>query len=129
MKRFMATFALVALCGCAGLPTTAFNTTKLLVDSGKSSVHLFNVYYAEQTNGASADKIASLNKERDQIYDAAKKMSAVAAVEEEARLAYSTNQTPAAKAILQQSMANVAANSGAVTGAVANAMAPFSTLK
>lgn len=129
MKRLIAMLALLALCGCANLNTTAFNAEKLLADTGTGSVHSYNVYYQQATNGATAAKIDSLNKERDQIYDASQKLAAVLAVAETARLAYATNQTPATKAALQLSMSALSANSGAVTGAVANAMAPFSTLK
>lgn len=122
--------AFIRLCsGCADLNTTVFRSEKILADTAQASVHGFNQYYIVATNGASADKIASLNKDRDVVYDASRKLSAVLAVTEASRLAYSTNTTPANKAVLQQNLATLTSNSSNVTNTVANAMAPFSTLK
>lgn len=118
----------VLLCGCADLNTNAFRSEKLLADTTESSVHLFNVYYVTATNGASADKIAALNKDRDLVYEASRKTSAVLGVVEAARLQYSTNQTPANQQALQSSLSSLGANSGNVTGIVSNVLAPFSTL-
>lgn len=123
-KQGIGILMLFVVCGCADLNTTAFNTTKLLADTGTASVHSFNVYYTNAIVGATAEQVAALDQRKVQVYDASRKLGAVLAVAEEARLAYATNKTPATTAVLQQSLANVSANSGNVTSVVANALSP-----
>jgi len=116
------------LIGCADLNTNAYHSERLAADVGVSGVHTFNVYYGTATNGAAPAKIDELNKTRDQVYDASRKLSAVLAVTEAARLAYSTNATPANEATLRSALSALSANSGNITGLVDNAMSPFSPL-
>lgn len=117
--------ACLALSGCmADLNTTAFRLNKLAADGGVQGVHNFNVYYRTATNGMSAEKVADLDKTRDQVYDASRKLSAVLAVSESARLAYSTNANPTTEASLNAALSAVAANQSSVTGIVANALSP-----
>ncbi len=128
--RILAAAALIALAGCfssgcAGdLNTTAFRLNKLAADAGVQGVHNFNVYYHTATNGMPAEKVADLDKTRDQVYDASRKLSAVLAVSESARLAYSTNANPVTEASLSSALGAVAANQTTVTGIVAGALSP-----
>lgn len=115
--------------GCADLNTSVYRTEKLLADNGTAAVSGFNQYYSLATNGASPQRIDELSKTRDQIYDASRKLSAVLAVTEASRLAFSTNASDANKAVLQRNLGLLGANSGNVTSLVDNAMAPFSTVK
>jgi len=128
MYKYLVSLALVVVCGCADLNTNAFRAEKLAADTGVSSVHSFNAYYSMATNGASVAKIDELNKTRDQIYDASRKLSAVLSVTEAARLAYATNSTPATESTLRTALSALSANSGNITDVVAGAMAPYSPL-
>ncbi len=125
MKKLIPLLALL-LAGCADLNTTSFRSEKLLADSAEASVRGFNLYYHSATNGATPEKIASLNKERDQVYDASRKTAAVLLVVESARIAYSTNASPANEQALTSALAAMEANSAAVTNSVAGALGPFS---
>lgn len=129
MKYLLLLFAVVLLAGCADLNTNVYNSEKLLADTAQASVHGFNQYYTVATNGATQAKIDSLNKDRDVVYDASRRLAAVLAVTEASRLAYSTNATPANKVMLQQNLSTLVANSSNVTNTVATAMAPFSNFK
>lgn len=128
MCKYVISLALLTLVGCADLNTNAFRAEKLAADTGGSSVHSFNAYYNVATNGASAKTIDELNKTQDQVFDASRKLSAVLSVTEAARLAYSTNSSPANEAVLRSALSSLGSNAGNVTGTVANAMAPYSTL-
>lgn len=125
MKKLIISFTFaIALCGCGSLNTTAFNTEKLLADTAIGSVHNFNIYYSNATNGLAADKLAALNARRDEVYDASRKLSAALAVTEATRIAYSTNASPANKVLLQSAVGTLSVNSSNVTNVVANAMSP-----
>jgi hypothetical protein len=127
--KLTALFAVLFLVGCADLNTNVYNSEKLLADGATASVAGFNRYYEIATNGASPQKIAELNSQRDQVWGASRKLSAVLAVTELSRLIYATNATPVNKALLQQNLSSLAANSGNVTSTVANALSPYSTVK
>lgn len=129
MKKILTlTLMLAVLCGCASLNTVAFRAEKLTADTAKSSTHLFNEYYKGATNGASPAKVTELNNTRDQIYDADRKLAAVLAVTEAARLQYATNPTPATEVALRSSLSALGDNRSNLTNTVANALAPYSTV-
>lgn len=129
MKKLIPLFGLLILTGCADLNTNAFRAEKLAADTGVAGVRSFNAYYQIDTNGASPAKIDELNKTRDQVYDASRKLSAMLSVVEASRLIYGTNATPATEGLLRNNLSLLSANAGSVTNLVANAMAPYSTIK
>lgn len=72
--------------------TTVYKTEKLIADSTASAVHVFNVYYAQQMGGNQPpSNVDELNKTRDQIHAASKKVGQTLALVDSLRLNYTAN--------------------------------------
>ena len=77
--------------GCASLNRNTYNAENLSVDLVTAAGHGFNVYFHGATNGATPDKIASLEATRTQVYAAITDFHATVSVVDHLRLAYATN--------------------------------------
>lgn len=100
------------LFGCASFPTTVFRLEKTSADTAHAAVQAFNLYYQSATNGADVKTIAALNDDRDQIYDASRRLSASLSVLEAVRAQYATNA--AVKGQVQGALSAVSAQSSNV---------------
>jgi hypothetical protein len=87
--------------GCVSFNANVFNSEKLAVDGATAATHIFNQAYPTLTNGASVDKIASINSARDTLYSTDKKLSGTVSMLDSARAQYALSANSTNKAQVQ----------------------------
>lgn len=111
---------LTLLTGCASFNATVFNTEKTAADTSVAAVHAYNQLYAieVQDAGTNAAKLAQINSERDQVYDASRRIGASLKLVEALRLAYVTNSADTNRLALQSGLSGLSQNSSNITALI-----------
>ena len=91
----------VTFTACALFGTNVWNTAKVAGDTGRASVHAWNLWYAQATNGVSANTLSNLNAEQTQVYDASRKLGASLIILTNLAESYTLNSADTNKAALQ----------------------------
>lgn len=120
MKQYLSLFAVLLIVGCASFNATVFNTEKTSADAGVAALHAYNqLYQIEiQDAGTNAAKVAEINAQRDQVFDASRKLGASLRLVESLRLAYLTNAADTNKIALQSGLSGLTDNSSNITALV-----------
>ncbi len=92
IKSFLLIACMVTIVGCANFATNLYNTENTTVDIARAAVSTYNQYYKNSTNGLSSSALQDMNAQRDQIYDASRKLGASLKVLDQFRLAYTANK-------------------------------------
>lgn len=111
-------FLFIGFVGCTTPNATAFNATSLVADSATAGVHTWNLYYHQATNGVTAAQLATLNSQRDQVYDASRKLSAALQVANDLRLEIKTNSANTNLTALQVAIAAASSQASNVVNLV-----------
>ena len=123
MKKLLIIIVGTALAGCASFSTTAFRLEKVAADTGTAGVHSFNLYY-NATSNSNPTALDDLNKKRDAVYDASRKLSASLSVLEAARAQYDLNSADTNKVSLQLALEAVSSQSSNIVWLVKYFMGP-----
>ena len=125
MRKLITTIAAVLLlAGCASFSTTAFRLEKTAADAGTASVHSFNLYYNISSNSSSPAELEDLDKKREAVYDASRKLSASLSVLEAARAQYDLNAADTNRTAVQLALEAVSSQSSNITWLVKYFMGP-----
>ena len=91
--RFSLMTAAIIVAGCASFNATVFRSEKMAVDSAYAATHSFNQYYSNAiaSGKLSSQEASSLDKTKEQLYDADVKLSATIETLDAARAVYALN--------------------------------------
>lgn len=106
--------------GCASFNATVFNTEKTAADTGVASVHAYNQLHDIEISdaGTNTAKIDDINRQRDQVYEASRRLGASLRLVETLRLAYATNSASTNKIALQSGLSALSENSSNIAALV-----------
>lgn len=118
----MLALGIVAGCAIQSVESSVFNSEELATDAITGATDAFNKYYAIETNGASADKLAQLNATRATIYSRVEEAGVGLQTVSSLLTQYEANQSSTNEAAVLLALSAVQAQTSNVTTLVTASM-------